>query len=325
MPSQAKLLVISFNTQTLNPSTDAWLSISQAVRRALEDYGCFIVSTDKIPLDLHDTIFELSKDLFHLPLETKIKNTSDMLGFGYGNFSSCPFWEYFSIENGDTLEATQRFTHLMFPSGNNAFSENTLKYMKMLSEIDQCVMRMVYDSYGVDTKQCDQFITSMFYLARFIKYRPPSEDKRAMAIDHPMTEKSFISILGDNNVKGLEIQMRNGEWIYHTPSPSTFVVIAGEPFMAWSNGRIYAPVHQVAMRTPEEEATRYTLGLFSFTRETVKVPKELVEDDENYLRFKPFNHLDFLKYVITEELQEYKCSIRSYCGVTTTALAKADY
>ena len=111
-------------------------------------------------------------------------------------------------------------------------SENALKYMKMLSEINQCVMRMVYDSYGIDTKQCDQFIASMFYLARFIKYRAPSDqDKRAIAIDHPMTEKNFISILGDNNVKGLEIQMRNGEWIYHKPSPSTFVVIAGEPFM----------------------------------------------------------------------------------------------
>lgn len=121
MSSQEKLPVITFNTQTLNPSTDTWQSTSQAVRRALEDYGCFVVSTDKIPSDLHDTIFELSKDLFHLPLETKIKNTSDMLGFGYGNFSSYPFWEYFSIENGDTLEANRSFTDLMFPSGNDAF------------------------------------------------------------------------------------------------------------------------------------------------------------------------------------------------------------
>ncbi|GKD11801.1 probable 2-oxoglutarate-dependent dioxygenase AOP1 [Tanacetum coccineum] len=299
MPSQAKLLVMNFNTHpVLNPSIDAWLSTSQAVRRALEDYGCFVVSLSKL-----DTIFELSKDLFHLPLETKIKNTSDMLVFGYGNFSSYPFWEYFSIENGDTLEATQRFTDLMFPSGNNAFCENALKYMKMLSEIDQCVMRMVYDSYGVDTKQCDQSIASMFYLARFIKYRPPSEDKRAMAIDHPMTEKSFISILGDNNVKGLEIQMRNG-------------MEQREDLRSCASS---------GNENTRGRRTRYTLGLFSFTRETVKVPKELVEDDENYLRFKPFNHLDFLKYVITEELQGHKCSIRSYCGVTTTAPAKAEY
>ncbi|KAI3716307.1 hypothetical protein L6452_23545 [Arctium lappa] len=319
MAPKSQLLVITFNNQTLNPSTDAWRSTSDAVRRALEDDGCFVVATDKVPTDLRDAIFELSKDLFDLPNETKIKNTSEILGFGYGNYSSMPLWEYFGIENGATMEATRSFTDLLFPSGNNAFCESAFEYMKLLSEIDHCVMRMVFDSYGVEAKQCDDLIESSLYLARFMKYRAPSEEEGVVGLP-PHSDKSLLAILDDNNVKGLEIKMRNGEWIYHEPSPSTFVVVAGEPFMAWSNGRIYAPVHQVAMRTHTKEVVRYSLGIFSFMRATVEVPEKLVDDDEHSLRFRAFNHLDFLKYVITEEGKASKCCIESYCGVVADAI-----
>lgn len=121
MPSQPKLPVITFNTQALRANNDVWLSTSHAVRQALETYGCFVLSTDKVSSDLRDAIFELSKDLYNLSYETKIKNTSEYLGFGFGNFSFMPLLEYFGIENGATLEDTQRFTDLLFPSGNNAF------------------------------------------------------------------------------------------------------------------------------------------------------------------------------------------------------------
>lgn len=48
-------------------------------------------------------------------------------------------------------------------------------------------------------------------------------------------------------------------------------------------------------------------------KEMVEVPHKLV-DDEHYLRFRPFNNMDFLKYLNTEEGKA--CTIESYCGVT---------
>ncbi|KAI3789691.1 hypothetical protein L2E82_02494 [Cichorium intybus] len=318
-PQPNKLPVITFNKKTLNPSNGAWRSTSHAVRRALEDYGCFVIVTDRVPSHLRDAMLEITNDLFHLPMETKMKNTSDLLGFGYGKYASMPLWEYFGIEGGATLEGTRRFTDLLFPSGHKAFCETAFKYMKLLSEIDHCVMRMVFDSYGVDAKECDRLIESTLYLSRFMKYRSPREGEDVMGL-FPHSDKSFLAVL-DDDVKGLEIKMKNGEWIYPEPSPSTFIVLAGEPFMAWSNGRIHAPVHQVAMRTLEKEVVRNSLGLFSFMRATVEVPEQLVDDDEHYLRFMPFNQIDFLKYVTTEEGKAAECAIKSYCGVTTGATA----
>lgn len=88
-------------------------------------------------------------------------------------------------------------------------------------------MRMVFDSYGVEDKQSE---CSMFYLARFMKYRAPMGDEGAIALP-PHSDKSFLGVLDDNNVKGLEVKMRNGEWIHYEPTPSTLLVLAGEPLM----------------------------------------------------------------------------------------------
>lgn len=120
--AQPKLPIIEFNDENMTPGTSSWLSASDLVRHALESYGCFLAKYSKLSPELHDKMFELSKELFHLPTEIKVQNTSDILGFGYGtNFSFMPLVEYFGIENGATLEATKDFTNLMWPTGNESF------------------------------------------------------------------------------------------------------------------------------------------------------------------------------------------------------------
>lgn len=91
-------------------------------------------------------------------------------------------------------------------------------------------MRMVFASYGAE-KYCDPLIKSSFYLMRFLKYRTPQVDEINVGL-HPHVDKDFLGILDTNQVTGLEIELKNGDWITYEPLPfsSTFLVIAGEPF-----------------------------------------------------------------------------------------------
>lgn len=74
-----------------------------------------------------------------------------------------------------------------------------------------------------------------------------------------------------------------------------------------------SPSHKVIMDINGNE-TRYTAALFSFLSKTVEAPEELV-DDEHPLKYKPFEHVDLLKFFDT------KCGLRSqdilqdFCGV----------
>lgn len=106
-----------------------------------------------------------------------------------------------------------------------SYSKVAFEYMKLLLEIHDCVMRMVLDSYGIK-----DVYSSLFYLARFQKYRAPVNGEGPIALSSH-SDKSFLGVLDDNGVKGFEIKMKNGEWIEYESSPSTFVVVAGEPLM----------------------------------------------------------------------------------------------
>lgn len=90
-------------------------------------------------------------------------------------------------------------------------------------------MRMVSERYGIE-KQYKPLQESISYLFKMIKYRPAKESERNLGIV-PHTDKSFMSILHQHQVKGLEIKMKDEEWIIIDPSPSSFIVMAGDALM----------------------------------------------------------------------------------------------
>ncbi|MBA0618725.1 hypothetical protein Godav_028025 [Gossypium davidsonii] len=117
-----------------------------------------------------------------------------------------------------------------------------------------------------------------------------------------------------NEVQGLEILNKNGEWINISPSPNSFVVMLGESFSVWLNGRLPSAYHRLMMKGNE---TRYSIGLFARPRGgyLVKVPKELV-DDKNPMLFKPFDLEEFLKIYSPQAVQgATKSTLKAYCSV----------
>ena len=87
---------------------------------------------------------------------------------------------------------------------------------------------MVFESYGVDKKQCDSFLESTNYLLRSFKYRAPEMGENDLGI-HSHTDMSILSILHQlNNLNGLEVKLKDGEWLEVDASPSMFVVMAGD-------------------------------------------------------------------------------------------------
>ncbi|GMJ06809.1 hypothetical protein like AT1G52820 [Hibiscus trionum] len=67
----AKIPVIDFSKQDLlQPDSPEWTSVRVHVRKALEDYGCFEASFDRV-LELRRAVFGAMEELLDLPLQTK--------------------------------------------------------------------------------------------------------------------------------------------------------------------------------------------------------------------------------------------------------------
>ncbi|KAK6912129.1 Isopenicillin N synthase-like, Fe(2+) 2OG dioxygenase domain [Dillenia turbinata] len=297
-----KLPVINLSDENLKPGTSDWISTCNDVIKALEEYGCFIAVYDRVPVELHNAVLSAAEELFTLPVETSY-------GFVGGNVL-IPLHESLGIIHPNTIESVQSFTSLMWPSGNDHFSESIFSYAKLVAELDQMVKKMVFESYGVG-KYYESHIESTSYLLRPNKYRPPVEKETNIGVTSH-TDKSFMTIFHQNHANGLQTKARDGKWIsFEDASPSSFIVMAGESFLAWSNDRIHAPNHRVIMNGDE---VRYSLALFSFSDEMVKVPEELV-DDKHPLKFKPFNRSELLQHYYTARRRISECTVRNHFAI----------
>ncbi|CAL0299488.1 unnamed protein product [Lupinus luteus] len=155
-----------------------------------------------------------------------------------------------------------------------------------------------------ETKMKNIYEGSTSYLLRVLAHKAPEDSMPQLGfVSH--TDKSFTTILHQNHVNALMVETKDGNWIdVDFSSPASFVVMAGDALMVWSNDRIKSPIHKVVMNGNE---TRYSLGLFAFYKGILEVPEELI-DDEHPLQYKPFDHLALLNFT-------YSAHIKAYCGV----------
>lgn len=91
-------------------------------------------------------------------------------------------------------------------------------------------MEMVFEGYGVG-KYYESHMDSAKYLCRVMKYRQPKIGENKMGfVSH--TDKSFMSTIHQNEIDGLEIKAKDGNWFgVHHLSLSSIVVMAGDAIM----------------------------------------------------------------------------------------------
>ncbi|XP_018726272.2 probable 2-oxoglutarate-dependent dioxygenase AOP1.2 [Eucalyptus grandis] len=170
-------------------------------------------------------------------------------------------------------------------------------YVPMVSELDSLVKKLVLGSLGVD-KYLDSLAKSVKYNLRVMRYAASATEESKKADTSCHRDTNFVTILHQNHVNGLEVQTKDGRWIEVAfSSASSFVVISGESFYGWSNGRIHSPCHRVKISGHE---LRYSIGLFSSNQGTVQCPDEHV-DDQHPLLFKPFDIAGLSRIYKTKE------------------------
>lgn len=309
-----KIPIIHFSEESLNPGSESWILASKQVRHGFEEYGCVEIVSEKFPLELHDSFFGAAKDLLDLPDETKMRKTGDRpASIGYvPQRPTAPLYESIGIDSPHTIEQVERFTNVMWPQGNDTFSDAVHSFSKRLVEFTEMVTRMVFESYGVNMGLFNAVMESTFYMLRMFKYRTRLANEMSNLGLASHTDCSFITILHQHHVDGLQIKTKDHRWIDVKPEPSSFIVFAGDALEAWSNDRVRACEHHVIMK---ENKVRYSTGLFTFIKGLVHVPKELVDDDHP-LRYKPFDHFGYFRFFISEEAK--KCTappIKAYCGI----------
>ncbi|KAM6602190.1 hypothetical protein CsatA_021799 [Cannabis sativa] len=317
-----RLPIIDFSVEEgLKPGTPEWNTVRTQVREALEEFGCFEAKFDKIPIDIGKALlFDAIEEVFDLPLQTKQRNVSNKLFHGYvGQLPLVPLYESIPIYDSHIPENVEIFTSTLWPNnGNPTFNETIQSYSEQLSELDGMIRRMILESLGVE-KYLEEHMDSSNYVLQLMKYKGPESNETKLGLS-AHTDKNIVTILNQNQVEGLEIQTKDGQWFTVKPSSSTsFIVVIGNSLYAWANGRLHCATHRVMMKGKE---ARYSAGLFSMPKAgyMVKAPEELVDEDHPLL-FKPFDYYRFLDFFYSNMATRTAGpnDLHSYCGLSISS------
>ncbi|KAK4252847.1 hypothetical protein QN277_010992 [Acacia crassicarpa] len=290
----SEIPVIDFMDENLKPGTETWFSAGQVMRSALEANGCFYAMSNKVSTELHNSVLSLMKELFDLPLEIKTQKTSDKPYHSYyGQIPMHPLYESVGIDFDGPVnkEAIQKYANVMWSTGYDHFCESINLYAKLLEEMDQTAKRLLFDAYDLDKRHCDSLLESTSYMIRSFKYLVPHDNEDNLGL-RAHTDVTYFTILHQNSVTGLQVKLKTGEWIDSDPSPSMFLILAGDALKVWSNDRIKACEHKIVIKEKKE---RCSMGLFSFNNKMVQTQEELIDEDHPK-RYKSFDHYEYVAF-----------------------------
>ncbi|GMN41020.1 hypothetical protein TIFTF001_010257 [Ficus carica] len=269
-----------------------------SLSQACKDWGFFHITNHGVSKELYKQLYSLSNLLFNLPMESKLKvgPFSDIKSYT-PHFIASPFFESLRVSGPDFFASAQASAMVLLNQQNSEFSEILKEYGSKMTELAKRIVQVVLMSLGENFEH--KFYDSEFgnchgYL-RIINYTPPEsvtqEEVEGLGMH---TDMSCITIVYQDQIGGLQVRSKEGNWLDINPCEETLLVNIGDLMQAWSNGRLRSSEHRVVLK---RFANRFSLAFFWCfeDQKVICAPDEVV--GEGHLRaYKPFVCGDYVKF-----------------------------
>jgi isopenicillin N synthase-like dioxygenase len=248
--------------------------IAAQVGAACRDVGFFYVVNHGVDQALIAKAFAQSRDFFALPVADKRKLAIETIG-GNRGYSGLlhealdpargpDMKEAFNVglelaADDPELLAGKPFRSLNAWPGVSGFRETLLSYYDACVALGARLHRGFASDLGLSRDFfADKFVRPMATL-RLLHYPAPSRgsDPRTGAGAH--TDYGNLTLLATDDVGGLEVRTRAGQWIEAPVVPGAFIVNIGDCLMHWTNDVYVSTPHRVVNRSARE---RYSIAFF---------------------------------------------------------------
>jgi isopenicillin N synthase-like dioxygenase len=282
--------------------------IAAEVGAACRDVGFFYVVNHGLEARLIAEAFARSHEFFALPQADKRRLAIEAMG-GNRGYSGLlhealdpargpDMKEAFNIgldlaPDDPELVAGMPFRSLNAWPDLPGFRETALAYYRACAALGARLHRAFARDLGLKSDFfADKFDRPMATL-RFLHYPAPSRgsDPQTGAGEH--TDYGNLTLLATDDVGGLDVRTRAGQWIAAPVVPGAFIVNIGDCLMRWTNDVYVSTPHRVVNRTAKE---RYSIAFFfdPNPEATVETISSCVREGER-TRYTPILAADYLK------------------------------
>ncbi len=239
-------------------------ALATAVADTCVDTGFLVITNHGIPQSLIDGAFAAASDFFDLEEKRKLELKVGDLNIGYLpygaqiirtskiNVNTKPnLSESFYIvtdrtpDDPEIVAGNPLYGLNKWPPEMPSFRARTMAYFQAMRPLAHRMVSVIATSLGLPAGYFDADFREPTITLRLIRY--PSHDG---AEDNqfgfaPHIDTSFLTLLAQSALPGLEVKTREGDWIRPPAIPGTFVVNTGEMLSRYSNDRYVPTPHRV--------------------------------------------------------------------------------
>jgi isopenicillin N synthase-like dioxygenase len=249
------------------------------LRSYLETIGFLYVVGHPIPRGDVEAVREASKRFFALPDEEKLKLKIDKNFRGFLPFAgstivtssvatvskpnqseSIFFMHEVAADDpkalaGEPLQGPNQWPDEKTLPNFRAIIEH---YVAEMSTLARKLVRAIALSLNLPADSLDRYFEDPTTFLRLLHY-PTQPQEEGLYGSAPHTDYGFITLLAQDDVGGLEVKNKAGEWVPAPPVPDSFVMNVGDILARWSNDVFVSTPHRVINRTGRE---RYSQPFF---------------------------------------------------------------
>lgn len=178
-------------------------------------------------------------------------------------------------------------------------------YVAQMTGLGVLMRDLIGRALGVDERDLAPHFQRPTTFLRLLHY-PSQPSEEGLFGSAPHTDYGFITLLAQDDVGGLEVKNKAGDWIAAPPLPGTFVMNVGDILSRWSNGRFASTPHRVINRSGRE---RYSQPFFyDPDMDSLITPFAACVPQGSEPAFAPVSWRDYLMERIDKNYQARKAS-----------------
>ncbi|KAK1410610.1 hypothetical protein QVD17_37147 [Tagetes erecta] len=241
-----------------------------------EEWGCFrlLNHQDVLSPTLMSDMKTVVTSLFDLPVEIKRRNVDVITTSGYTPpTTASPLHEtlgFYDVASGHDVDI---FCDQLDASSHQR--ETIKRYIEAVHELFMEIAKKLAQGLGVKSESIG--FENWACLFKLNKYYFTPQSVGSLGIS-THTDSGFLAIVqDDDDVNGLEVMNKSGDFIPVDPWPGTLIVNTGDMAKVWSNGRFCNVKHRVRCKE-----TKMRVSIASFLlgpKGAVEPLEELVDDD----------------------------------------------
>ena len=293
--SESEVPVVDF-LPALDGSVEGLKVVAGAVSRACTHNGFFYLQNHTIAPSLMSRVFEQSKAFFALPVERKLAiSMYDSVNFrGYIPFNAelraenrrgqggKGFQLHLSDEKldkapPDAAESFQIHAELpaddedvlankplhgpnLWPDGCPMMKTTLIEYYTAATQLARRVLEVFAVCLDLETGFFEPYYRKPLMQLRLMHYPDHEPDGAVPFGVRPHSDAGAFSMLLQDEVGGLEVRSKSGEWRLVPPIENTLVVNIGDTMKLWTNNRFESTPHRVVNTYG---ASRYSVPFFA--------------------------------------------------------------